>query len=58
MPVEEYGRNLREMVSYARAAGVSRVLMITTPPVWAPGRRDFLVQVRGARHGGTGRSGG
>ncbi|KAG2428151.1 hypothetical protein HXX76_011831 [Chlamydomonas incerta] len=49
VPVDEYGRNLRRMVSYMRAAGVGRVLLITTPPVWGPGRRDFLTQRFGER---------
>ncbi|KAG2451099.1 hypothetical protein HYH02_004367 [Chlamydomonas schloesseri] len=43
VPVEEYGRNLREMVSYMRAAGVRRILLLTPPPVWSPGRRKHML---------------
>lgn len=48
VPVDEYGRNLREMVSYMRATGISRILLLTPPPVWAPGRRKHMLWVRGA----------
>ncbi|PNW78398.1 hypothetical protein CHLRE_09g399073v5 [Chlamydomonas reinhardtii] len=43
VPVDEYGRNLREMVSYMRATGISRILLLTPPPVWAPGRRKHML---------------
>ncbi|KAG2428152.1 hypothetical protein HXX76_011832 [Chlamydomonas incerta] len=43
VPVDEYGRNLRQMVSYMRAAGVGRILLLTPPPVWGPGRRKHML---------------
>ncbi|KXZ45651.1 hypothetical protein GPECTOR_52g50 [Gonium pectorale] len=43
VPVEEYGKNLRQIVSHARAAGVERLVLITPPPVWEAGRKKHQI---------------
>ncbi|GFR50784.1 hypothetical protein Agub_g13049 [Astrephomene gubernaculifera] len=47
VPVPEYGENLRKMVSYMRDAGVQRIVLLTPPPVWEPGRKVHQISRMG-----------
>ncbi|KAG2483419.1 hypothetical protein HYH03_017726 [Edaphochlamys debaryana] len=45
--VDEYGKNLREMVAYVRSCRVQRVVLLTPPPVWEPGRKAHQISRMG-----------
>lgn len=55
VPLPEYEANLRAMVDYMRrVGGVSRILLVTPPPVWGPGRKKHQIWVSGVPYSGTG----
>lgn len=49
MPILEYSKNLKEIVSYIKATGVDRVVLLTPPPVSDKGRKRSQIQVNNKR---------
>jgi hypothetical protein len=48
VPVQEYARNLAAMVHMARAAGISRIVLLTPPPVGDEARVRHQQKVGGS----------
>jgi hypothetical protein len=46
VPVAEYAANLEAIAARMAAAGIERVVFITPPPVYEPGRIRHLQEVR------------
>jgi hypothetical protein len=46
VPLSRYRENLKEIVQNIRERGVTQIVMITPPPVYEPGRKEWQVQVR------------
>jgi lysophospholipase L1-like esterase len=44
VPLSRYRENLKEIVQNIRERGVTQIVMITPPPVYEPGRKEWQVQ--------------